>query len=250
MGALHQGHLQLLRQSLSENDISVVSIFVNPLQFNNREDLALYPRTLSSDLDLLRETGCHIAFIPENDSMYKYPTKISLDFGPMGASLEGQFRPGHFSGVGVVVAKLLHMAMPDQAYFGLKDLQQCAIIETLVNDLGFPVKLRFVETMREEDGLAMSSRNVRLSAEARQKAPLLYHTLQLVKAKLANESPTEGKKGGLNFLHQAGINNVEYLEVVDFNTMQPVIDLKNAQKPAICIAAWIEGVRLIDNVFV
>jgi pantoate--beta-alanine ligase len=250
MGALHHGHLKLLKQSLDDNDISVVSIFVNPLQFNNREDLALYPRTLSSDLDMLREAGCQIAFIPETESMYKESTKITLDFGSLGASLEGQFRPGHFSGVGVVVAKLLHMTMPDKAYFGLKDLQQCAVIQTLVNDLGFPVTLRFIETMREADGLAMSSRNVRLSADARQKAPLLYHTLQLVKSKLTNESVADAKKAGLDFLDHAGINKVEYLEIVDFSTMQPITDLKNSQKPAVCIAAWLEGVRLIDNVFV
>lgn len=250
MGALHPGHLSLLSQAIAENDVSVASIFVNPLQFNNREDLALYPRTVAQDLAMLEHAGCNLALLPSAESMFEKETKITLDFGALTHELEGKYRPGHFTGVGVVVAKLLNMTWPDKAYFGLKDLQQCAVIQMLVQDLGFPVSLRFVETERESDGLAMSSRNQRLSASGRQKAALIYKTLNQIKQDLKNRLFSEVKIDGLKTLNAAGILEVEYLELVNFETMLPILKPELGNSSVICMAAWVDDVRLIDNIFV
>jgi pantoate--beta-alanine ligase len=191
-----------------------------------------------------------LALLPSAESMFEKETKITLDFGALTHELEGKYRPGHFTGVGVVVAKLLNMTWPDKAYFGLKDLQQCAVIQMLVQDLGFPVSLRFVETVRESDGLAMSSRNQRLSASGRQKAALIYKTLNQIKQDLKNRLFSEVKIDGLKTLNAAGILEVEYLELVNFETMLPILKPELGNSSVICMAAWVDDVRLIDNIFV
>ncbi len=250
MGALHQGHLRLLEYAMAENNVSLASIFINPLQFNNSQDLDRYPRMVEQDLDMLEKSGCDLVLLPNTESMYQNPTRITLDFGTLSSGMEEKFRPGHFTGVGVIVAKLFHLTWPDRAYFGLKDLQQCAVVKTLVSDLGFPVELRFIETMRETDGLAMSSRNQRLSSSGRKMAANLYQTLTEIRNALKEKTFAFARNKGIENLANLGINKVEYLEMVDFETMEPVLEPNSAQKTAICIAAWVDDVRLIDNVFV
>lgn len=250
MGALHQGHLRLLEYAMAENNVSLASIFINPLQFNNSQDLDRYPRMVEQDLDMLEKSGCDLVLLPTTESMYQKPTRITLDFGTLSSGMEEKFRPGHFTGVGVIVAKLFHLTWPDRAYFGLKDLQQCAVVKTLVSDLGFPVELRFIETMRETDGLAMSSRNQRLSSSGRKMAANLYQTLTEIRNALKEKTFAFARNKGIENLANLGINKVEYLEMVDFETMEPVLEPNSAQKTAICIAAWVDDVRLIDNVFV
>src|SRR5688500_4628457 len=167
MGALHAGHISLINASKAENDVTVGSIFVNPIQFNNQNDLLKYPRTLNKDIELLEEAGCNVLFSPENTEMYPERSTVTLDFGPLDKIMEGEFRPGHFSGVALVVSKLFNIVKPDHAYFGQKDWQQFAIIQKLTEELNFDVSLRSIATLRESDGLALSSRNLRLDSEQR-----------------------------------------------------------------------------------
>src|SRR6478735_2463281 len=174
MGALHTGHLTLIKEAKAENDLTVCSIYVNPTQFNNASDLAKYPRLLEKDSQLLKEAGCDVLFAPENSEMYASPSELKLEFGQLDKILEGKFRPGHFSGVGLVVSKLFNIVKPDRAYFGQKDFQQFAIISKLNEELLFGISLKAVYIVREEDGLAMSSRNLRLSSEERKKAIIFY----------------------------------------------------------------------------
>ena len=157
MGALHQGHLELIRQSKQQTDITFVSIFVNPIQFNNPEDLQKYPRTLASDLEILAKEGVDMVFTPSESEMYPEAVMMEFDFGSMEQVLEGRFRPGHFNGVAIVVSKLFHILEPDISFFGQKDIQQVAVIQRMVKDLSYPIKIDVVPTMRETDGLAMSS---------------------------------------------------------------------------------------------
>lgn len=252
MGALHEGHLALVRQALAENDRVVVSIFVNPIQFNNAQDLAKYPRTLSQDQVLLEQVGCHVLFCPTEVDMYPAQPRIGMQFEGLDDVLEGAFRPGHFSGVGVVVSKLFHAAMPHRAYFGQKDFQQCLIIRQLVKDLSFPITLRFCPTVRESSGLALSSRNTRLSALARNtQAPLLYQALQLVAQQLAQgHTAALATAQAHQLLAQEPAIQVEYLSVVDTLTLKPVLGgVANPKEVIVCIAAYLEGVRLIDNLW-
>jgi pantoate--beta-alanine ligase len=173
MGALHQGHLDLVAKSIESMDFTVVSIFVNPTQFNSSEDFQKYPQTLEADLALLESAGVDFVFVPTVASLYPQPSHLRFDFGSLEQVLEGEFRPGHFNGVGLVVAKLFHLIQPTRAFFGQKDLQQVAIIKRLVQDLSFGLSIEVVPTRREKDGLAMSSRNMRLNPEERQQALLL-----------------------------------------------------------------------------
>src|SRR5690554_4982702 len=179
MGALHNGHVSLLTRSVEENDVSIVSIFVNPIQFNNKEDLRMYPRTIDKDIALLEAAGCNAVFVPEVSEMYPEGDIVAekYDFGTLETVMEGKFRPGHFNGVAVVVKRLFDIAKPTRAYFGLKDFQQLAIIKSLVNQYNIPVKIVPCEIVREDDGLAMSSRNVRLKADEREQAAVISHTL-------------------------------------------------------------------------
>lgn len=248
MGALHEGHLDLVRASMKSTDMSVCSIFVNPIQFNNLEDLAKYPRDEANDFKVLREIGCHAIFAPQSTELYPsdhQPPKF--DFGSMEQTMEGAHRPGHFSGVGVVVSKLFNIVQPDMAFFGQKDLQQLGIIRKLVSDLNFPVEIIGVPTRRETSGLAMSSRNRRFDPLALQTAAKLYQGLCIVVSALENEATIRGaKKVGMEFFKAVNDFNIEYLEVVNSNTLEPME--ADWEEVSICAAAVVHGVRIIDNV--
>ena len=249
MGALHEGHLSLVRQSLAETDVTIASIFVNPLQFNSLSDLEKYPRTLDSDVALLESVGCHSVFHPAPAAIYPNPPQLKFDFGDLDKILEGQFRPGHFSGVGIVVAKLLNIIQPHVAYFGQKDYQQFLIISRLVQDLNFPVRLVCSEIVREPSGLAMSSRNQRLSPEEGEAASALFRALQLAKENLAKKDWIEIKNEVEATLIQIGVR-LEYLELADRKSLA-VLQESNPDVPSILlIAAYVGQVRLIDNLFV
>jgi len=248
MGALHAGHISLIERSRHDNDRTICSIFVNPTQFNNPGDLQKYPRTLEADQLLLEKAGCDAVFAPANDVMYHQPPRLRLDFGRLEQVMEGQFRPGHFNGVGLVVSKLFHMIKPDQAYFGQKDLQQFLIIRQLVNDLSFDLQLMRCPIVREPDGLAMSSRNRRLDPEQRQKAPHIYRALTSAKEMLLAGQPVSAAKMAvqIDFRTQPGVR-LEYFEVVDEETLQSVENIREHPQVALCIAAYLGDVRLIDN---
>jgi pantoate--beta-alanine ligase len=189
MGALHPGHLSLIHRAKQECETVVCSIYVNPTQFNNKNDLAKYPRTLESDRLLLEEANCDVAFIPDDTIMYPQPVNLIFNFGYLETVMEGKYRKGHFNGVGVVVSKLFHIINPDIAYFGQKDLQQFSIIRQLVSDLSFNILLICCPIMREADGLAMSSRNARLNTTQRAIAPVLHQTLQHARSWLKSNKP-------------------------------------------------------------
>ncbi|GAB2459953.1 pantothenate synthetase [Hymenobacter qilianensis] len=248
MGALHDGHLRLVQAAAAENDVVVVSIFVNPTQFNNPDDFRLYPRLPEADAALLEPAGCTALFLPSVEEMYPQPSKLRFDFGSLEQVMEGAHRPGHFNGVATVVSKLFHLSRPHQAYFGQKDLQQVAIIRQLVADLSFDLELITFPTVREADGLAMSSRNRRLSADARQIAPQLYAALLLGQKLVMQKQLVAAIKDKVHSLLTADkAIQVEYFEIVDTQTLQPIEILVPRQEVALCIAAWLADVRLIDN---
>lgn len=251
MGALHEGHLALARRSVAENTATIASIFVNPLQFDNPDDLARYPRTLEADCAMLEAAGCEMVFAPSPAEMYAQSPGLKLDFGALEHVMEGAYRPGHFNGVGIVVSRLFHMIQPDRAYFGQKDYQQVAIVRQLITDLAFPIELVACPTVREADGLAMSSRNRRLSLDQRVAAPLIYQSLQAAKAQLLDGASVEAVK---QFVRDqfAGSETLllEYFEIADALTLQPLTDDPVNVPAVLCIAVHMGGVRLIDNVLV
>jgi pantoate--beta-alanine ligase len=253
MGALHEGHLQLVRAAARENDVVVVSIFVNPTQFNNPEDFRLYPRLPEADATLLQDTGCTVLFAPSVEEMYPQPTVMRFDFGPLEQVMEGAHRPGHFNGVATVVSKLFHLSRPHRAYFGQKDLQQVAVIRQMVADLSFDLQPVTFPTVREADGLAMSSRNRRLSPEARAVAPRLYQALELASRLLQQQATAaEVQQQVQAFLQQHPEIELEYFDISNARTLQPLENeaAPAGQEVALCLAAWLGGVRLIDNVVV
>ena len=250
MGALHEGHLQLVRAAAAKNDVVVTSIFVNPTQFNNPEDFRLYPRLPEADANLLGPAGCTALFMPGVEQMYPAPTKLRFDFGALEQVMEGAFRPGHFNGVATVVSKLFHLARPHQAYFGQKDLQQVTIVRQMVADLSFDLEVVAFPTVREADGLAMSSRNRRLTPADRARAPRLYEALQRAAELLrAGQAPAEAQAAAAAYLAEEPAIRLEYLDIVDARTLQ-LIDATavTGQQVAICLAAHLSDVRLIDNV--
>ena len=250
MGALHEGHLQLLRASARENDITICSVFVNPTQFNNASDYKLYPRTLEHDISLLQTVGCDFLFAPSAEEVYPQQSVLQFSFGELEAVMEGEHRPGHFNGVATVVSKLFHIVQPHKAYFGQKDLQQVAIVRQLVQALSFDLELVCFPTVREADGLAMSSRNKRLSDAQRQMAPQLYRALQTAAANLRQKPIETIKSDVAQQLQQVQETRLEYFEVVDSLTLQPLQDISGQEEVALCIAAFIGEVRLIDNMLV
>ncbi|TGD78025.1 pantoate--beta-alanine ligase [Hymenobacter wooponensis] len=251
MGALHEGHLQLVRAAAQECDVVVVSIFVNPTQFNNPEDYRLYPRLPEADAELLGPAGCTALFLPSVEEMYPRPTVLHFDFGSLERVMEGAHRPGHFNGVATVVSKLFHLCRPHRAYFGQKDFQQVAIVRQLVQDLSFDLELVAFPTIREADGLAMSSRNRRLTPEARLVAPALYRALQQAEQLVhQHNTPDAIRIAVAELLGQEPSITLEYFEVADAETLQPVSEWKPNQTIALCLAAQLGGVRLIDNVVV
>jgi len=248
MGALHEGHLKLIRQAASENDYVAVSIFVNPIQFNNPEDLAKYPRTLEEDLQKLEGTGCSLVFYPSADEMYPEPDLTIFDFGQLDKVMEGKFRPGHFKGVAIVVKKLFEIVTPHKAYFGEKDFQQLAIIKKMVSQLNLPVQIVPCPIVRETDGLAMSSRNARLSEKERAEAPIIFKALSGVKENYSWFIPDGVKQLIRGEIQESPLFRVEYVDVVDTETLQPFEDWNDAEHAVVCVAAFIGSVRLIDNI--
>lgn len=250
MGALHQGHISLIENANLQNDITVCSIFVNPTQFNNPHDLAVYPRTLEADCKMLEEANCDIVFAPSAAEMYPSLPALKFDFGTLESVMEGKFRPGHFNGVGIVVSKLFNIVQPDKAYFGQKDLQQCAVINCLVKDLSFSLELVICPTQREKDGLAMSSRNRNLSDEQRVIAPEIYKSLMSA-AELLNtpQSSTVVKQFIKEYFEVIEDIDLEYFEISDFDTLLPIEELSKG-KTALCIAAFMGKTRLIDNIII
>ncbi len=250
MGALHEGHLSLVNTSRKENKATLASIFVNPIQFNNASDLAKYPRTLEKDMEMLEKAGCNAVFAPSEQEMYVSKPTVTMDFGDLERVMEGAFRPGHFSGVGVVVSKLFNIVQPDHAYFGQKDLQQFLVIQQMVKDLSFRVTLHCCPIIREADGLAMSSRNVRLTIQNRPVAARIYESLRLAESMLHEEGVEKTKQAVGAFLAAYPELQPEYFEIADGITLEPVKDLKAHTEIALCTAVFLDGVRLIDNMIV
>jgi len=249
MGALHTGHGTLITKAATETACVVVSIFVNPTQFNDPSDYQRYPRTLSTDSEFCQRHGAHIIFAPSAEEMYPEPPQTFVEVGAVSEHLCGKFRPGHFRGVATVVLKLFQIVQPDRAYFGEKDAQQLAVIQRMVRDLNVPVEIVPAPTVRESDGLAMSSRNQHLTPEQRSIAPLLYQALQhaLSTIEKGERSAASLQQQALATLAVPGIR-VEYLEIVDAASMQPIETIQTDAR--IAIAAWVGSTRLIDNVFV
>ena len=249
MGALHEGHLHLVRAAVAQCDDVVASIFVNPTQFNNPDDLRLYQRVPEQDAALLAPAGCTALFLPPVAEVYPQPTVLRFDFGALEQVMEGAHRPGHFNGVATVVSKLFHLARPHVAYFGQKDFQQVAVVRQLVADLSFDLELVTCPTVREADGLAMSSRNGRLLPAARAAAPLLYQVLRAAAAQVGQGlPPAQVQAQALGRLAEAPQFTPEYFELVDAYSLQPVAQYTPGQPLALCVAAHLGGVRLIDNV--
>ena len=248
MGALHKGHLSLVERCVRENDICVVSVFVNPTQFNDKHDLETYPRTLEADCALLESAGCDFVFAPSVEEMYPEPDTRTFDFGTVMQVMEGAKRPGHFSGVAQVVSKLFYIVEPDNAYFGEKDFQQIAVIRAMVKQLQIPVQINACPIVREADGLALSSRNTRLTPALRQKAPLIARTLQESKARAATKSVREVIDYVVNTLNADPDLEVEYYEIVDGDSLVSIQDWKDTSYAVGCVTVYCGEVRLIDNI--
>jgi pantoate--beta-alanine ligase len=250
MGALHEGHLQLLRRSLAENQVTVCSIFVNPTQFNDAEDLKKYPRLPAKDLQLLHQVGCQVVFLPEVDDIYPpgLDTTISVDLQGLDLPMEGANRPGHFAGVIQVVHRLLDIVRPNHLYLGQKDFQQQAIIRHMVQTLGLPVKVHTVTTVREADGLALSSRNLRLNMSQRTAAPRIYATLQVAAEQLAAGWSVERIEASAEESLNTPPLKPEYFTLAHADTLQPLGgDVSQIDRIVACTAVWAGNVRLIDN---
>lgn len=248
MGALHEGHITLIRRAALENDFVVVSIFVNPIQFNNPEDLAKYPRNLTADIKQLEETGCNLVFAPTADEMYPEPDLTEFDFGQLDKVMEGKFRPGHFNGVAIVVKRLFEIVTPTKAYFGEKDFQQLAIIKRMVSILQIPIEIVPCPIVREADGLAMSSRNARLTPEERNEAPVIYKALSGIKENYSWFIPDGIKQLVTGEIQENHRFRVEYVSVVNAETLLPFEDWQDVEHAVVCVAAFIGSVRLIDNI--
>ncbi len=251
MGALHAGHIQLVQAARIDCNEVIATIFVNPTQFNNAEDFRLYPRVPEADAALLAPAGCTALFVPPVAEMYPQSTTLRFDFGDLERVMEGAHRPGHFNGVATVVSKLFHLARPHRAYFGQKDWQQVAIVRQLVADLSFDLEIVACPTIREADGLAMSSRNRRLDPAARAAAPLLYRVLAAAAAQVRQGvPPAQVQAEGEATLAREPLLTPEYMEVADAHTLQPLMEYVPGRPVVLCLAAHLGGVRLIDNVVV
>lgn len=249
MGALHEGHLSLVEQARQQCDVIIVSIFVNPTQFNNPSDLANYPRTIEKDMDLLSGHGVMFVFAPSVEEIYPSDyVKPAIDLGALDLVMEGKFRPGHFQGVIEVVKRLLESVQPDAAYFGQKDFQQLAVIHYMVNYFKIPVAIVECPIVRSDRGLALSSRNMRLSEAEKEQALVIYTTLLFVKAHVADASPEALMKQAVERINAAGLKT-EYVEIVHPLTLETLTD-KWIPGAVCCVAAYCGEVRLIDNMLV
>jgi pantoate--beta-alanine ligase len=249
MGALHKGHLSLVKQAKKENDIVVVSIFVNPTQFDKQEDLINYPKTIDTDLSLLNSAFCDIVFAPTPEEVYaKNIQSQSFNFDGLENQMEGKFREGHFNGVGTIVKRLFEIVKPTKAYFGEKDFQQLQIIRNMVKNNHIPVNIVGCDIYREDDGLAMSSRNARLTIVHRKAAPFIYKTLKKAKSKFGTESAIEVIQWVENEFRNHPLLELEYFEIADEETLQPIKEKNNTQKYRAFIAVFAGKIRLIDNI--
>jgi pantoate--beta-alanine ligase len=248
MGALHEGHLSLVRRALKENDCCIVSVFVNPTQFNNPRDLETYPRTLDADSHLLASIGTTALFAPEVETIYPEPDTRVFHVGAVAEVMEGKYRPGHFNGVMQVVSRLFDLVQPDCAYFGEKDFQQIAVLRAMAREIKSPVEIVACPIVREEDGLARSSRNTLLSEEGRVQAPNIYRILSESRTWSKELSPKAVIERATQLLDAIPTLRVEYFEIVDADTLQPITRWEDSSKPHGCITVYCGEVRLIDNI--
>lgn len=247
MGALHQGHISLIDISKNQTDITVCSIFVNPTQFNNPEDLKHYPRTPETDIKLLEEAGCDVLYMPEVADIYPENDNRKFDFGYLDRILEGAKRPGHFNGVGQVVSILLEGVKPDKAFFGIKDYQQVMIVKSLVRQLNLPVEIVACPILREPDGLAMSSRNMRLDKQERIIASMVPRIMQQANVIVKENSIAAAKQFVSEITSKVNIMKLDYFEVCDAETLNNLPDFDSKQKAVSLIAVFVGNIRLIDN---
>jgi pantoate--beta-alanine ligase len=248
MGALHNGHISLVETATQQSNYVIVSIFVNPTQFNDKKDLINYPRTLERDLKLLDKTSCNLVFSPDTNTMYPEKDNRQFNFGQLETVMEGQFRPGHFNGVAQVVSKFFEIVKPDKAFFGLKDFQQLVIIKALVKQLNLPIEIVPCPIVRENDGLAMSSRNQRLTKEQRHNASHIYKTLCEARNKAHTMSVKELKQWVAETINQNEFLETEYFEISDDEELNPIKDWNSPLNKVGCIAVQCGEVRLIDNI--
>ena len=253
MGALHAGHMSLMHKARKENDVVVASVFVNPTPFNNAQDLKTYPRTESADVALLEDAGVDAAFIPSVEEVYPEPDTRVFDLGKVAEVMEGKMRPGHFNGVAQIVSKLFGWVSPDRAYFGEKDFQQIAVIKKMVQLEGFDIEIVDCPICRHDDGLAMSSRNVRLTEEQRSIAPKIHKVLTDSLKWAEEHSPQEVKQMVADTLNGVEWLETEYYEIVDSLSMQPIekwedVDKKSGAVAVGCVTVYCGDVRLIDNI--
>jgi pantoate--beta-alanine ligase len=250
MGALHEGHLTLMRQARRENDFVVVSIFVNPAQFGPREDFKKYPRSLKQDAILCRKKGVDIIFYPDIKEMYPVNYKTYVEVSNLSDCLCGKFRPGHFRGVATIVAKLFNIVSPDIAYFGQKDAQQAIIIQKMVLDLNMPLKIKIVPTVRNEDGLALSSRNLYLNPRERKDALIIYQALSLAQdlIRKGNTKSTSIIQKMRQLISSKKSARVQYIAIVDIEDLKPVQRIRD--KVIIALAVYMGKTRLIDNIII
>ena len=248
MGALHAGHASLVERAVKENDVVVVSVFVNPTQFNDKNDLKIYPRTLDADCALLERIGATVAFAPSVEEMYPEEDTRQFSFAPLDTVMEGACRPGHFNGVAQIVSKLFYAVEPDRAYFGEKDFQQLAIIREMVRQLGIELEIVGCPIVREEDGLAMSSRNTLLSEDERERALTISSTL-FASADFAKINTLAATKAFVeDMINDTPGLELEYYQIVDGNTLQEIGEWKDSDYVVGCIALFCGNVRLIDNI--
>lgn len=248
MGALHAGHLSLVRRALSECDRCIVSVFVNPTQFNDPRDLETYPRTLEADSTLLASVSASALFAPEVSTIYPEEDTRTFEVGAVAEVMEGRYRPGHFNGVMQVVSRLFDIVRPDCAYFGEKDFQQIAVIRAMVRLIGSPVEIIACPIVREADGLALSSRNVRLSAEERREAPQIYRILSESRSWAKEMPPQQVIERVTEQINAVPHLRVEYFEIVDTDSLQPIASWSDSPAPHGCITVFCGEVRLIDNI--
>ena len=248
MGALHNGHISLVKRSVEENDVTVVSVFVNPTQFNDKADLERYPRTEEADKKLLEAAGCDIVFMPGVEEMYPEEDTRVFNFGSIETVMEGKYRPGHFNGVAQIVSKLFYAVEPTRSYFGEKDFQQVAIIRDMVRQLNIPVEIIACPIIREESGLARSSRNELLSAEERKKAALISQVLSKSVNFAKDMSVEEVKNWVIDQFKVDEVFKMDYYDIVDGNTLQSVSSWEESDYIVGCIAIYCGKIRLIDNI--
>lgn len=248
MGALHPGHLSLVKRSKKKNDITVVSVFVNPTQFDNKEDLDKYPQTLKNDIKLLESVACDVLFAPSVEEIYEDRIEAEkFDFDGLEFEMEGKFRNGHFDGVGTIVKTLFEIVKPNNAYFGKKDFQQLQIIKKLVEKHQLPVKVKGMPIFRENDGLAMSSRNTRLTIEHREAAPFIYKTLKKAKKKFGIKNVEEIEAWVMKQFKKHPLLDLEYFTIADESTLKTIKNIAPNKKYRAFIAVFAGEIRLIDN---